>query len=136
LRAERYQKPLALLLADIDDFKIFNDTLGHLQGDQVLKVVSNVLTAQLRRVDLLARFGGDEFAVIMPDTDQAGAEAASSRIQKAVSQQRYADRQLGLSIGVAVFQPGMSPVQLVELSDRELYRSKSTKSLKKLLAVE
>jgi len=128
LRAERYHKPLALLLADVDDFKIFNDTLGHLQGDQVLKIVSNTLNAQLRRVDLLARFGGDEFAVILPDTDQAGAVFASSRIQAAVSAQHYSDRQLGLSIGIAMVLPGMSPEQFVELADRELYLSKSRKS--------
>jgi diguanylate cyclase (GGDEF)-like protein len=128
LRAQRYNSPLALLLADVDDFKLFNDTLGHLQGDQVLKVVSNTLNTQLRRVDLLARFGGDEFAVIMPGTDQIGAEIASTRIREVVARQSYADKQLGLSIGVAVFVLGMSPEQFVEQADRELYRSKLSKT--------
>lgn len=128
LRAERYKLPLALLLADVDDFKIFNDTLGHLQGDQVLKLVSNVLNTQLRQVDLLARFGGDEFAVIMPGTDQAGAEMASQRIQSIIAEFNYAGRQLGLSIGVAIPIPGMTPEQFVEQADRELYRSKAKKA--------
>ena len=127
LRAERYRNPLALLLGDVDDFKFFNDTLGHLKGDLVLKIVSQTMNMQLRKVDLLSRFGGDEFAVIMPDTDQAGAETAASRIQAAVGKQSYADKQLGLSIGVAVFRPGMTPEQLVEQADNELYRKKSSK---------
>lgn len=131
LRAERYRSPLILLLADVDDFKIFNDTLGHLQGDQVLKLVSNILSTQLRRIDLLARFGGDEFAVIMPGTDRAGAFTVSQRIQTVMSEYKYAGRQLGLSIGLAVYKPGTTPEQFVEQADRALYRSKYNKAARK-----
>lgn len=130
-RAERYNSPLVLLLADVDDFKLFNDTLGHMQGDQVLRLVSNVLNTQLRRVDLLARFGGDEFAVIMPGTDRAGALTVTQRIHAVFAGYQYAGRQLGLSIGIAVHVAGITPEQFVEQADRALYRSKSKKAARK-----
>src|SRR6185436_7851570 len=68
-RARRYSRPLALIMGDLDEFKKFNDTWGHLEGDDVLKHASRVMEARFRRPAILARYGGEEFAILLPDTD-------------------------------------------------------------------
>ena len=80
-RAERVGDPLALILADIDDFKAINDTHGHRAGDEVLRVVGRVLSENVRQVDLAARYGGEEFAVIVPETDLEGAAQLAERLR-------------------------------------------------------
>ena len=80
-RAERVGDPLALILADIDDFKAINDTHGHQVGDKVLRVVGRVLSENVRQVDLAARYGGEEFAVIVPETDLEGAVQLAERLR-------------------------------------------------------
>ena len=81
LRALRSQQPLSLIITDIDDFKRYNDTYGHSAGDEVLKAVSQMIEGRIRRgTDLVARIGGEEFAVILPETDLAGAQALTEQI--------------------------------------------------------
>jgi diguanylate cyclase (GGDEF)-like protein len=127
-RSRRYNTALALLLMDVDRFKMFNDRYGHLQGDEVLKMVARVLAAQLRSTDILARFGGDEFAIILPETDRGGAISVSKKIEHAMAQHKYKDWLLGVSVGLGVYHPGMTLESFIEQADRKLYRNKATKA--------
>jgi diguanylate cyclase len=126
-RAGRYAKPLSVLLIDVDKFKYFNDTCGHLQGDIVLRIIADTLATNLRKSDFLARFGGDEFVVVLPETDLQGAEAVSLKMQKAVSAQTFAGQPLSISLGAAAYRPGISGEQMLEEADTALYRSKASK---------
>jgi diguanylate cyclase (GGDEF)-like protein len=123
-RARRYDKPLAILLMDIDGFKAINDHLGHLRGDEVLKVVARSLANQLRAADLIARFGGDEFIVILPETSKEEASVVADRLKQAVARQKVGEFPLGITIGAASFHPDISPKALLEEADRDLYRQK------------
>jgi diguanylate cyclase len=126
-RAGRYAKPLSVLLIDVDKFKYFNDTLGHLQGDIVLRIIADTLAVNLRESDFLARFGGDEFVVVLPETDLQGAEAVSLKMQKAVAAQTFTGQPLSISLGAAAYRPGISGEQMLEEADVALYHSKALK---------
>ena len=123
-RARRYGKPLSIILADIDGFKKINDKMGHLQGDQVLKKVAGLLTSQLRSTDIIARFGGDEFIIILPEATKDSAKIVASRLRNAVTDHRMQGVQLGVSIGLASYVPGATPLQLLEQADQDLYSQK------------
>lgn len=129
-RAKRDGRPLALLLLDIDHFKRVNDTHGHPAGDQVLQSVARVVGSGLRECDLAARFGGEEFAVILPDTGRAGAVSVAERIRGAVAEAALrleGGRQVRVtaSIGVSVFPGGeAAPDRLLECADQALYTAK------------
>jgi diguanylate cyclase (GGDEF)-like protein len=127
-RAHRYGKSLSVLLMDVDNFKMVNDTLGHLQGDRVLKFISGILTTQLRRSDILARFGGDEFIVILPETESNGARSVAEKMQKSVATQTYANHPLSVSVGIATYRPELTPERMLEEADQELYRLKVVKT--------
>lgn len=126
-RARRYDRPLSLLMLDLDDFKRYNDNHGHLEGDGVLTTVGAVLAAAVRHEDVACRYGGEEFAIIMPETDTEAARAAAERVRDAI-QQRFAHRDPGpltVSIGVASFPDhAQCRVELIEAADRALYLSK------------
>ena len=131
LRAQRSQHSLALLMCDIDFFKLFNDRHGHLAGDQCLKKVAAVLNASLRRPgDLAARFGGEEFTLVLPSTDMEGAlaiaEFCRQRVE-AIGMRNQHDRVVTLSIGVACMVPvdGVTPIDLIDKADRALYEAKN-----------
>jgi diguanylate cyclase (GGDEF)-like protein len=128
-RANRYGNQLSVLLLDIDGFKKYNDTYGHLKGDTVLRTIGRVFTTQLRVSDTIARFGGDEFVVILPETNRSKAIAIASRIRNAVAQQSFGDVSLSVSIGVASFRVGMTPEQLLDEADQEMYRRKHSTQL-------
>ena len=87
-RAKRAGNPLAVVMADVDDFKTINDTHGHQIGDAVLQVVGAAIRSAVRVFDVCARYGGDEFAILMPSTDQASAAACAERIRRRVSEYR------------------------------------------------
>jgi diguanylate cyclase (GGDEF)-like protein len=112
---------------------VFNDQLYHLQGDEVLKVVANVLAGQLRKADILARFGGDEFAIILPETNRVGAISVSRKIERSVSQQKYKDWPLGVSVGVGNYDQGMKLEDLIEQADRNLYKQKAAKTSARII---
>lgn len=125
--------PLSLLVLDIDHFKAFNDTYGHLTGDQVLRLVAQVLKANLRSRDMPARFGGEEFVAILPETDINAAITIAERIRQAVQSKellkRSTNEKLGritLSVGVAQFRQGDTPVTLMDRADKSLYAAKSS----------
>ena len=129
-RSQRNGAPLSLLMADIDHFKQVNDRYGHQQGDAVLATVAGILRHRLRPYDLAARFGGEEFCLILPETILDEAVKVGERIRRAVAGQAFpgplADLQLTVSLGAAVF-PTVSVVSdddLIRAADKALYRAK------------
>lgn len=126
-RTRRESGQLAVLMADVDDFKTINDTRGHQVGDAVLKHVGSVIRSSVRVFDVCARFGGDEFAVVMPNSDRDSAILCAERIRRRLAE-RIGDGDipaLSISIGVAVVAPGDSPADLVSRADQCLYRAKA-----------
>ena len=128
-QVRRYHHPLALIMLDIDDFKSINDSHGHPQGDLVLKHVARVLGESSREVDVPARYGGEEMALILPHTDLGGAFAIAERVRTAVEDLRIGrldgDGQLRItaSVGVAASDEGDGDA-LVAAADDALYRAK------------
>jgi len=125
-RADRMNYPLALLIMDLTRFKEINDRFGHPVGDRALYRVAQALTRVLRGTDLLFRWGGDEFAVILPYTDHEGALAAAQRYAEAVSTVCQGSVCLGVNVGVAVFPvDGADASELLRAADGRMYRAKS-----------
>jgi len=139
-RANRYQLPISTLMIDIDNFKLVNDTLGHPQGDAVLKIIAKLINREVRAIDLVGRYGGEEFLVMLPETgygqDQAsaiGALIVAERIRKAVDEEfrgLQKPLELTVSVGVAVRRfpedREMDYQELVRVADVQLYRAKTT----------
>jgi diguanylate cyclase (GGDEF)-like protein/PAS domain S-box-containing protein len=123
-RARRSQESFALLLLDIDHFKHFNDSFGHPRGDDVLKSVARVLSRSVRDVDFIARHGGEEFAIILPDTDRDGAKLMGERLRVAIEENAWDARPITISVGAAAWTEGATAESLVDQADRALYRSK------------
>jgi len=129
--AQRYNHALSLLLLDIDHFKQVNDTHGHPAGDAVLRGVAAVAQGQARETDIVARYGGEEMALILPETDAKGAHAIAERIRKAVGAAAHATErgniQVTVSVGLVTW-PGaaQTPEDLLEAADRALYRAKQS----------
>jgi diguanylate cyclase (GGDEF)-like protein len=125
-RARRYDRPLAVVMADIDDFKAVNDYYGHSTGDAVLRGMGEAFRRQIREVDIACRVGGEEFGIIMPETDAEGAIQAAERIRLAVVDQPMSGvGQVTVSLGVSVFpHDAQSAKDIVEAADRALYSAK------------
>ncbi len=130
-RADRYRSALALVMLDVDHFKRFNDTWGHLTGDEVLKAVAEVLRTTVRASDIAARYGGEEFAVILPETDLAGGLVLAERVRERVEALRVPGPEgpvsVTVSLGVAALRgPGCRALgqALVGAADAALYRAK------------
>jgi diguanylate cyclase len=121
----------ALLLADIDHFKVVNDTYGHVLGDKVIRAVAHVLKSSIKGRDVAARLGGEEFAILLPQTSLTGAAAVAENIRGTVEQGRIsrpdgseAIGQVTLSLGVAVAKPGDTLEALIERADAAMYTAK------------
>ena len=130
-QAFRHQQPLSLLVMDIDYFKSFNDTRGHLVGDECLKVVAQRIADGISRgQDLVARFGGEEFVALLPDTNTEGARCTAERVRRAVAETPFQvsgeDITVTISIGVSSRTPGHSDISqtLFSEADRALYQAK------------
>lgn len=131
-RARRYRMPLSLIMLDIDDFKVYNDTYGHLAGDAQLKALADLQTKNLRESDLVARYGGDEFVLLAPHTDKDGALHLAERIRTdALSSAPYvkSDHEpipgYSVSLGVAAFGNGAhEPKELVMAADNGVMAAK------------
>ena len=129
-RAERFGDPLALILADLDDFKEINDRYGHQAGDEVLSRFADVLRENVRDFDLPVRYGGEEFAVLLPETGVQGAERLARRLQNALLRLRLPEitgnkPPVTASFGVAAFPAARSAEELLSAADGALYRAKA-----------
>lgn len=129
-RARRYKTPLSVCLLDIDYFKRINDTLGHPAGDAVLRAVASFFPTLLRSTDVFARFGGEEFLLLLPETDLRGARGLAERVRIGASRLAVeglpADFRITLSAGVAQFRADESVDALLKRADIALYRAKES----------
>ncbi|MBO8168219.1 MAG: GGDEF domain-containing protein [Thermoanaerobacteraceae bacterium] len=133
-RAKRYGRDLSLLMLDIDWFKRYNDLYGHQKGDAVLKQLVHVLTCNLRSSDRIYRYGGEEFAILAPETNKEEGQKLACKLQKIIEQERFVDEEqsqpgqkLTISVGVAGFPiDAEEPEALVAAADRALYEAKQT----------
>ena len=117
---ERRETPLSLLVLDVDHFKRINDTHGHEVGDTVLVAIAQVLSGCARVIDIVARVGGEEFAVILPNTDTEGALEVAERMRTAVGQASWLAQPATISIGVATLQPAEDASSLYARADAAL----------------
>jgi two-component system cell cycle response regulator len=125
-RASRYNQPLTLVMVDLDHLKRVNDEQGHLAGDAAIKQTGEVLLKQSRRVDIATRYGGEEFAIILPQTPLEGGKAASENWRKAIHQCLVGPHRLSASIGVAAFPlHATTPERLIKAADIAMYRAKA-----------
>lgn len=128
-RSQARGMKLSFLMIDVDHFKTFNDQHGHLMGDQILREAGKLIQESTREIDVAGRFGGEEFCVILPDTDRAGARYAAERIRQAVeasSIKAYdAEVKITVSLGVATYpEDGAQIEELIDKADWALYRAK------------
>lgn len=132
LRARRYNRSLALLWIDIDHFKQVNDELGHAAGDSVLRGFSELLSSRVRQVDLVSRFGGEEFVIVLPEMEVSEAEQSAERLRALVAStpQRLADGSpvsLTISVGVAIYPDhGDEASNLIAAADQAMYQAKAS----------
>jgi len=129
-RSERDELPLALIMIDVDDFKQYNDVYGHLAGDKVLMSVAEAIRSPLRPNDLVARFGGEEFAVLLPETTINNAKIIAERLRKHVSEANPGELEsqslpkVTISLGIAARQPGYSLDMMIAAADVAMYHAK------------
>jgi len=127
-RAERYNKVLSVIMADLDHFKSVNDTYGHAAGDRVLQAVGHYLRKNIRDVDILARYGGEEFVFLLPDADKEAAVCLSERLRRGLEDLRVDDLPApSLSLGVASYPADSVRLEdLIQQADAALYAAKQT----------
>ena len=130
-RFNRYRHPLSLLLLDIDDFKVFNDTHGHLEGDKVLVRFSQIIKSCLRANDSAYRYGGEEFTVILPETGGERAKTVAQRIRKSLEAEKFKpqpdkDVKITISIGVTQYFPKEELSSFIQRADKAMYLSKQS----------
>ena len=129
-RADRYSRPLSVLMIDVDHFKVYNDTYGHPQGDIVLQDLARLLQEMSRTSDTVARWGGEEFAIILPETDSVGAQKIGQRLCEQMERYPFPGQELmpggtlTISIGVATYASASSKEALLQAADMALYTAK------------
>jgi len=130
-RAHRYGHQLSLLMIDIDNFKGYNDAYGHPAGDEALRKLARVMSRAVRGCDFIARYGGDEFVVVLPETDQSEAKTIGERLRSLVAKTKYDGSQeeesaITVSVGLATYpKDAQSKEDLIKRADQALYRAKS-----------
>ena len=124
-RASRYNHPLSIIMLDIDHFKDYNDKFGHLEGNRALKGIARILKKETRDTDMVGRFGGEEFCIIVHEVKKDGALVFARRLLKEVAGNHFPNRKITLSGGVAVFpKDGKTPAELIKKADVFLYMAK------------
>jgi diguanylate cyclase (GGDEF)-like protein len=130
-RARRFGEKFSIIMLDVDHLKDYNDLHGHLRGSEVLRRLAQLVLAQLRGADVVAKYGGDEFVVILPQTDRAGAGILAERIRSAIEQHEFPGESESMkitsSMGIAQFpEDGESTRELLDVADAALYQAKRT----------
>jgi len=121
-RAERYRRTLCCIMIDVDGLKTINDESGHPEGDRSLEIIASVLKENCRQVDLVFRFGGDEFIILMPESSILGLKKFFERIEKKLD-----EFSLSVSMGICFWEQGMVLEELLKRADISLYKSKRFK---------
>jgi diguanylate cyclase (GGDEF)-like protein len=126
-RADQYNTPLSLVVADVDDFKVFNDRFGHEEGNVALSRIAVLLEESLRKVDIAVRYGGEEFVLILPATSKTGAQVVAERAREAVAgEEMHRGEKVSLSMGVATYPAdGGCEADLLRHADRAMYLAKA-----------
>lgn len=128
-RYNRYKHPLALILMDIDHFKQYNDSYGHLEGDKALVRISQLIKSCLRKLDSAYRYGGEEFTVILPDTSCGKARTVAQRIRTVIKSEKFMPQSekkvnITISLGVTEYYPGEQLSEFIQRTDKAMYLSK------------
>jgi two-component system cell cycle response regulator len=129
-RGQRYQRPLSLVMFDIDHFKIINDTYGHLAGDYVLNQLANAVKQRIRREDVFARYGGEEFAIVLPEIEVPTALLFAEKVRQLVQQHEFRFEKTRIDVTISVGVAGterkdVEPEALIKRADEQLYAAKS-----------
>jgi len=130
-RSSRYARPLSLVMIDLDKFRSINEQLGHLGGDFTLREIAARIRGNIRKEELFSRYGGEEFAIVLPETNREGATLLAERLSKAISQTpfHYEDKTYNVTIsaGIAttVGEKGITPPELIRRADEKLYQAKN-----------
>lgn len=127
VRSRRFARPFTIAYLDIDDFKSINDRFGHLAGDVLLHDFARLIASNLRETDIFARMGGDEFVVLLPETDQANARIVIHKLQAVLSEQWKLESSVQkVSIGVVTYRSAPASVdEMLLKADRAMYKAKS-----------
>lgn len=132
-KARGAKTPLSIIMLDIDDFKVYNDTLGHQTGDQILKELAVLLKNHSRKMDYVCRYGGEEFTIILPATEKKEAHFIADRLRQDIEKHVFVHeevlpkKKITVSIGIATFpEDGRSPSELIAASDKKLYQAKNS----------
>lgn len=133
--AQSKNKNVSLMMIDVDDFKKFNDTNGHLQGDKALRKIGSAIKENCRKIDILCRYGGEEFSIILPSINAEEAASLGERIRKSVEDKNILDAGLTISIGISSLpQKSSDKESLIKSADEALYQAKSQGKNKVILA--
>jgi diguanylate cyclase (GGDEF)-like protein len=124
-RSARTGIPYSFLLIDVDKFKPYNDQFGHVAGDEALRRVAALLQGSARPYDFVGRYGGEEFGMVLPNTDMEGAIHVAERVRRTVEAADWAHRPVAISVGGATAAPGQGVKSVIEQADQALYRAKS-----------
>jgi len=136
-KAKRYKKSFALIMFDIDFFKIVNDTYGHDTGDQVLEELAQLVTKNIRQTDTFARWGGEEFMILARNSDAKSAILLAEKIRKKVENLFFADGiEITISLGISIYSKNKTKEKLLKEADKALYEAKRLGRNKAVLFVE